>query len=736
MVQEGRSKGRRAALHPLGPEPLLRHGAEGQLQLCPEGVALLRRVGAPVYVTFAIGGSRCGKSTTSNALVFGKDGGPGFATGSSFEPVTSGVDVAARPLPEGGTLVVADCEGAFHPCGSNQSARGFGALGLLAYALCSTLLHVSMGGVDERDVEVLGHLAAGAMGELCLTEDSKGQPDMLKPAGQIPSLILLVNGARFELGERVARKLLRSHGSREEGHERDSARRAIARAFRSNPVLEGLPSCDSGSYWDKVELLKRHILESSPALQPSGLQASGSDLADLAERLVGKLNNEEPERSTLREPSSATEVLLKQVHLEPLIEEISRRFAASGAVNCEKVPRVLQPLPHRPGEENKKDIEALLVGPRSVQEAMAEFDRRVDWLQSSNSGNSGDHAAGGRVGTLRPGLLKEVRGRLEARLEGISEALAKGHRLGSLRRPKGPRRRSPSSGAGSDAGVLSPTPLSEKENRTPTPPGTPSGKRSLRLLAVAVEEVERKTKDATIRWAEELKVMQASLGELQDLFVQAQEQAGADDQKAAGEAVAVQEHWRSLLAQVAKERSKGAGAQVAAATLALESLRKELQAVEVSMPDVRRCGALLDGVRSSMEAERVKRREATESAQKALEMRLRSLKESCETEASALTVLRGSVTRKLNERVDAVRRFLQEERQMRTERLAALTQVVERTRVSLEASAEEVEAADPCPPVALKWGTPEVNAKVRQKERTTSLVVTPSSRTWLMEGVK
>ena len=83
-----------------------------------------------------------------------------FRSGTSFDPVTTGVDVAARPLPGGGSLIVGDCEGAFHACGSAQSARGFGALGMIAYHLSSALLHVSMGSIDERDIEALGHLAA------------------------------------------------------------------------------------------------------------------------------------------------------------------------------------------------------------------------------------------------------------------------------------------------------------------------------------------------------------------------------------------------------------------------------------------------------------------------------------------------------------------------------------------------------------------------------------------------
>ena len=42
--------------------------------------------------------------------LFGRDA-RGFVTGSSFDPVTTGVDVAAKRLPSGGSLVLLDCRG-------------------------------------------------------------------------------------------------------------------------------------------------------------------------------------------------------------------------------------------------------------------------------------------------------------------------------------------------------------------------------------------------------------------------------------------------------------------------------------------------------------------------------------------------------------------------------------------------------------------------------------------------
>merc|ERR1719271_944455 len=97
------------------------------------------------------------------------------------------------------------------------------------------------------------------------------------PPGSAPSLFLLVNGARFNLGDAGAKKLLRVP---DEGLEagRNCARQAIARGFRSSPALEALPACDHGAYWPKVDALRRRILESAPVALASGLLASGPDV--------------------------------------------------------------------------------------------------------------------------------------------------------------------------------------------------------------------------------------------------------------------------------------------------------------------------------------------------------------------------------------------------------------------------------------------------------------------------
>ncbi|CAJ1392257.1 unnamed protein product, partial [Effrenium voratum] len=365
----------------IGPAPLLRHDASGGLQIQEEGLTVLRRVGAPLHVVFTIGGSRCGKSTVCNALLHGQDavGRQGFQTGSSFDPVTHGVDVAAKKLPGGGSLVLADCEGAFHICGSTMSARGFGSVGLLAYHLSSVVVHVTMGSIDERDIEALGHLAATA-------------PETEPPNGS-PELLLLVNGARFELGDAVARRLLQP----QPGAGRTCARGAIAAAFRERPALEALPCCEHDAYWPKVEELRRRIL-SVPAVAQGMGKASGSQLAERLERLVAAMSGN---TGPATDPVSAAEQAMRSLHLDPLVEEIAKKFTAAASSVREEPGS-----PSSPGSQCDQDALA-------VEEALAEFDLRSAWLE-------GD--------VLPKEVLGAVRQRLRARLEGIAEAVQRGRR--------------------------------------------------------------------------------------------------------------------------------------------------------------------------------------------------------------------------------------------------------------------------------------------------------------------
>eukprot|EP00913_Durusdinium_trenchii_P023132 g21714.t1 len=369
------------AMAVIGPAPLLRHNVEGCFELQEEGLTVLRRVGAPLHVVITIGGSRCGKSTICNALLYGRDAGHrGFVTGSSFDPVTTGVDVAAKRLPSGGSLVLLDCEGAFHICGSALSARGFGIVGFLAYHLSSVVVHVTMGSIDERDIEALGHLAATAEGV---------SEECLRPADSKPELMLLVNGARFELGDAVARRLLQPP----EGAGRGCSRSAIAAAFSQHPALEALPCCEHEAYWPKVEALRERILESPAMAQPNGVKASGSQLAERLERLLAELG----QGGRAPDPVSAAEHAMRSQHLDPVVEDIAKHFTLTMS------------------SEQAGGLGVAEDWSGAVEQALMDFDRRSAWLALPGSEAPKE-------------LLTAVRQRLHARLEGIAEAVCRGRR--------------------------------------------------------------------------------------------------------------------------------------------------------------------------------------------------------------------------------------------------------------------------------------------------------------------
>lgn len=619
------------------------------LQLQEAGLELLRGVAAPVHVVFAIGGSRCGKSTACNALAFGAETGgrpAAFETGDTFEPVTNGVDVAVRMLPSGEALVVADCEGAFHVCASSQSARGFGPLGILAYHLASTILHVSMGSIDERDIEALGFMVTAAT----LTAGSEpaegvATAEIIRAAGVSPGLVLLVSGARYDLGDSVARRLLRPPKSPGPDDGRASARAAISRGFRAQPGLEALPSCDSAAYWPKVDALRSRLLSGSPVMCQDGTQASGADVAARLRHLVQALSGIRAPQAL--EPEPAAEALCRSRHLEPLVEEISRNFAAAEAFA---------------GEEPEG----------AVEKAVAEFDHRVARLNSlegsGGQGASGHAAVGPRV---REGLVDEMRTRLEARLVGISQALAKGRQQAAARQPPRLPRVSSRKWIGLDV---------DGSN-----PGTPR-KKDLGLLESSVAELETKVEEAYESTRQEFKQMRDALKSAA-LQVHAMiEQAAAASQEATTQLAVQEREWQDRLRRLAEERTCMASSQAGAASDALLPLQDELQDLACPVaPDLSSYCAKLADIRENLETGRLRRHDVGTAATKTVEGQLQRLREAVDEEGRTLTILRETAAKRVAERMEELRADLDDERRARRDRYGKLVQLFDVYRSSLEA---------------------------------------------------
>jgi len=635
----------------LGPAPLIRHTHKGdQLLVQPEGIELLRKAGGPIYVAFAIGGSRCGKSTLSNSLTFGKElGSAGFETGSSFDPVTEGVDIAVRLLPGGGALILGDCEGAFHIAGSNQSSRGFGSLGILAYYLSSTLIHVSMGSVDERDIEALGYLAARAC------------DGSITSAKLAPTLVLLVNGSRFDLGEAVARRLLRPPDSGNTETARWCARGAISHSFRGTPAVEALPACEHAAYWPKVDDLRKRLLEVTPVAFEEGKHASGAEVAEHVGRIVNALNGEAPALAILREPQPSTEALYRTVHLEPIVEDISHRFAAAGAS----------------GEVHASGSKLMSPDNRALEEALAEFDKRTAAITMAGANADGTPATAPFPGDL----VADMRSRLNARLSGINEALARGRSQGTHRRPRLSR---PHLGVDTSRG--DPQLDKGKENVTPITPSTPN-KKSLSALEVDMAEISRRTSNQ----ADEV---ESHMSELQDLFgnMNAQlhmlrEKFQEEERQNKAGAIALQDKWHDRLLCAADDRVQAAREQDAAAERTMSELKTELHTIQARLLDAESCAIQLDQFRDNLEAQRLGRREAGEAATLHVDESIKLLRAGVDEERFALGEMRETIGRRFVEYVEDMRVSLEEERQLRSDKHRALASVVAQLQSTLEGGA-------------------------------------------------
>ncbi|CAE7350632.1 unnamed protein product [Symbiodinium natans] len=634
-------------------------GPEG-LELQEEGLTVLRRVGSPLHVAFAIGGSRCGKSTACNALLLGPDASDRscFETGSAFDPVTVGVDVAARRLPGGGALVLADCEGAFHLCGSTLNARGFGDVGFLAYHLSSTVIHVTMGSIDERDLEALGHLATDA-GELRCSA-----PECLRPDAVPPELLLLVNGARFELGDAVARRLLQPPA----GSGRQCARSAISRVFGAEPALEALPGCEHAGYWPKVERLRERLLEAAPVAQ-GPLQASGSQVARRLEALVAHLGGAEPPAG----PISAAEHSLRSRLLDPLVEEIAKKFTTAASS-------------WRPNQVSSPSSADAREDESAVEEALREFDERSAWLAEGVEEEAG---------ALPAELLRAVRQRLAARLQGIAEAVARGREESAALRRQG-------SASKRDRGTpsrLERSPGSQLEFRTPTPPHTPSRRRTLAALLGAAEEAVLRVEAFHAAANHQAKELREIYGEATIQATARSEAAQQEDVEAMEEVAQWQEEWERRLSQEAAVVRQRAQRWTAKCQEMVDDLSSQLHSIKGQLPDVLSGAVVLERVRSDLEVMRVGRREVLEKASKRVAARMEELRESCAFESSGHAELQSRISTELGQRMGVLHQLLKEESAHRRERHQALVEVVAQMSKSLEATmlSEEGRTLTPSP---------------------------------------
>uniref|UniRef100_A0A452GW65 GB1/RHD3-type G domain-containing protein n=1 Tax=Gopherus agassizii TaxID=38772 RepID=A0A452GW65_9SAUR len=116
-----------------GPVCLVGNGADGQLEVNPAALEILRGVAQPVVVVAIVGLYRTGKSYLMNSLA-GKQ--RGFSLGSTVQSHTKGIWMWCLPHPHprraGHTLVLLDTEGLgdVEKVSGGQGAGGRGRVAL------------------------------------------------------------------------------------------------------------------------------------------------------------------------------------------------------------------------------------------------------------------------------------------------------------------------------------------------------------------------------------------------------------------------------------------------------------------------------------------------------------------------------------------------------------------------------------------------------------------------------
>eukprot|EP00397_Hematodinium_sp_SG-2012_P011007 GEMP01011133.1.p1 GENE.GEMP01011133.1~~GEMP01011133.1.p1 ORF type:complete len:432 (+),score=104.67 GEMP01011133.1:155-1450(+) len=335
-----------------GPAPLVRTNGDA-LEVKPAGLQLLNALpqSSRIITVFAVGGSRAGKSTLGNSLL---EGGVAFPTSNGFASVTDGIDVATLVVDKNTVLVYCDCEGSFHINASHTNPQSFGPMAVLAYVCTDYLAHVSMGNVDERDVQSLAFLAASA---------SRREDDCK------PKLLVIINNPRFsDLASDPTQVLAAAW----EGTQftRDDPRvitREALRAFQG-PDFICLSDLQSSPEKYRQEVLNlRKMVIAGVGESPPG-RSTGPELGAFIDFAVSELN-----KAGNVKPEAAVDSVYRQLQLEPLMELLERDFVGK--------LRMQEPGPHA------------LRHARYVHEALMEYDKKTSRMPASTSLKSGSRLA-------------------------------------------------------------------------------------------------------------------------------------------------------------------------------------------------------------------------------------------------------------------------------------------------------------------------------------------------------
>ena len=251
--------------------PLIRFD-DGEMYVPAEAKKSLEGLEPPLRVVALLGPGRTGKSTLAGHLVGDQSV---FPSAKSIGPVTEGINAAAVPHPEGGTLLVLDGEGFNNPFAPSRKE-----VATLCLLLASVVVSVGFDRMDEDSLSSLNELMACSV---IVGPESEKLPEL-------PNLFLAINGCRFceEYDDRTLEKALEwKDGSSETN--RNSIRERIKRAFPGRSFCTVPWNSDRG-YASAVNIFRDRVVFEAHPLNSDDFPFDGSMFFELLSSLVEKCN--------------------------------------------------------------------------------------------------------------------------------------------------------------------------------------------------------------------------------------------------------------------------------------------------------------------------------------------------------------------------------------------------------------------------------------------------------------
>lgn len=229
------------------------------MEIPPEAKKSLEGLEPPLRVVALLGPGRTGKSTLAGHLVGDESV---FPSAKPIGPVTEGINAAAVPHPNGGTLLVLD----------GESRKDGGRLCLL---LASVVVWVDFDRRDEGSCSSLNDLIFSSLNELMACSEVIAGPESEKP----PNLFLAINRCREKCDDQTLEKALEL---------RDGPRIKAAFPCRS---FCAVPCDRDRSYASRVKTFRERIVFEAHPLMFNDLPFDGSMFFQLLCSLVEKCRN-------------------------------------------------------------------------------------------------------------------------------------------------------------------------------------------------------------------------------------------------------------------------------------------------------------------------------------------------------------------------------------------------------------------------------------------------------------